>query len=110
MVRIIRVVTEQEAQTGVKARERPKRPIDQTLQESCDTISLARLRGTPGAGYGVKASEFYTPDQIADLLHCHPATVRRWLGTGKLAGFKTFGGSEWRVKGVVVLRMIDGLD
>ena len=38
----------------------------------------------------------YKVDEVAEMLHVVPETVRRWLQQGKLKGFKA--GWGWRVK------------
>jgi acetyl-CoA synthetase len=38
---------------------------------------------------------FYTPEQIAQLLQVNVVTIHRWLGDGKLKSVKV--GSLWRV-------------
>lgn len=40
--------------------------------------------------------EFYTPAQIAKMLHVNEITVRRWLRAGKLEGYR-LGERLWRV-------------
>ncbi len=38
-----------------------------------------------------------TLDEVAEILKVHPETVRDWLRSGKIQGFKPGGGKEWRV-------------
>ena len=37
----------------------------------------------------------YTPEEAAELLHCHPYTVQELLRGGKLKGYKLH--SHWRI-------------
>jgi hypothetical protein len=104
---VLRLVTEQEAASGVKVKERAKPVSQQTLAESVDAIALHRVRNDPSVGVGVKTNELYTPEEVAGLLRCHPASVRRWLGAGLLSGFKSIGG--WKIRGSTILRLIDGV-
>lgn len=36
----------------------------------------------------MKTTELLTVDEVAELLKCHPQTVRRWIGSGKLGHVK----------------------
>lgn len=42
---------------------------------------------------------FSSVQEVADRYGVKPETVRRWLRTGKLAGFRPGGGGDWRVSG-----------
>jgi excisionase family DNA binding protein len=39
---------------------------------------------------------FFSPQDIADRMGCHPATVRRWIQSGKLRAFQP--GGEYRIR------------
>ena len=49
----------------------------------------------------------YTVEEIAELLKVKVYTVREWLRTGKLKGFK-MGGRVWRVKESELDKFING--
>ena len=51
--------------------------------------------------------KIYTVEEIAEKLKVRDYTVRGWLRTGKLQGFK-MGGRDWRVKESELSKFING--
>ncbi|TMD65144.1 MAG: helix-turn-helix domain-containing protein [Chloroflexi bacterium] len=39
-------------------------------------------------------SPYYTADEVAEILHTHVETVRKWCRSGKLEGARKFG-KDW---------------
>jgi len=39
--------------------------------------------------------KYYSPEEIAELLNLHPATIRKWIRQGKLKAVKL--GRVWRI-------------
>ena len=39
------------------------------------------------------SNKLYTPDEVAELLRVHPATVRRWIGSGQVHAIRLPGGN-----------------
>jgi excisionase family DNA binding protein len=51
-------------------------------------------------------NEFLSADEAAELLHMHPRTVRRLLGSGELPGTRL--GRQWRISRAAVRVLIEG--
>ena len=51
----------------------------------------------------VKELEFYSSDEVAEIFHIHPATVRRWLIAKILRGKKV--GKKWFIPAEDVERL-----
>ncbi len=47
----------------------------------------------------VVAEELLTVEMVAERLHVHPESVRRWLRDGVIEGFRLAGGrAGWRIR------------
>jgi excisionase family DNA binding protein len=55
--------------------------------------------------------QLYTVDEVADRLHVHPETVRRWLRSGRLEGVKlsASGVGSYRVPESAVAKFLAAL-
>jgi excisionase family DNA binding protein len=50
-------------------------------------------------------SDFLTPEQVAERLQVKPKTIREWLRTGELVGFKL--GAGWRISAADIDRYLN---
>lgn len=49
--------------------------------------------------------EFLSADEAAEMLHMHPRTIRRLLGSGELPGTRL--GRQWRISAAAVRKLIE---
>ena len=53
-----------------------------------------RRTPAPAADPDPDEEKILTPAEVARLFHVHPATVTQWANDGKLASFRTLGGTR----------------
>lgn len=52
-------------------------------------------------------NNFYTADQVADMLNMHPKTIRKYIREGKLKATKV--GKQWRITGDELSQFSEGI-
>lgn len=81
--------------------------VDPLPADASVTLSVSFLRGLLDAeGEAPNEGRLLTLDETAELVGRSPSTVRTWLNSGRLSGFK-LSGRAWRVRESALRSFID---